>query len=459
VDDRQQPPQRTSRSSGFGGAAVAGSQLVLTRLYRMFTSRGWGFQRLAETHAGSVGGDTLVAVALAGTLFFSVPSTEARENVALYLVLTLAPFAVIGPFLGSLYERYPTAYRGGLVISAAVRAVLALAIAVWIDSFIVFPLAFLLLVFSRFHSISKSSLLPVVLDSRADLISANAQLARVGVLGATFLVPFGALALWIAGSWLVLAIAAGAYVWSAMSARGLPVLDAATVAAFRATRLERSVSPRQLMPRSVRLARFATAGVRFLNGFLLLLLAFAFRDVEAGVLSFSALLASAGFGYFMAAVVTPMLDRYTSEEPMVVAALAILAGASFLTAQTLGGSDPESWFGLAAAALMAGAAGFAWGTAKFGFDGLLQATMPAGARGRAFTNSETFFQFAWVMGALLPLVPGWPVELGLALAGLVALGVQVIYVSAVLIPVVAQRRAAQDHPDEPAGGDVMDLFS
>jgi len=213
------------------------------------------------------------------------------------------------------------------------------------------------------------------------------------------------------------------------------------------------------MPRSVRLARFATAGVRFLNGFLLLLLAFAFRDVEAGVLSFSALLAAAGLGYFTAAVVTPMLDRYTSEEPMVVAALAILAGASFLTAQTLSGSDPESWFGLAAAALMASAAGFAWGTAKFGFDGLLQATMPAGARGRAFTNSETSFQFAWVVGALLPLVPGWPVDLGLALAGLVALGVQVIYVSAVLVPVVASRRAASGHSDEPDHGDVMDLFN
>jgi hypothetical protein len=254
-------------------------------------------------------------------------------------------------------------------------------------------------------------------------------------------------------------IAVGAYIWSAMSARGLPVLDAATVAAFRLARRDRSVPTRRLMPRSVRLARFATAGVRFLNGFLLLLLAFAFRDVEAGVLSFSTLFAAAGLGYFTAALITPMLDRYTSEEPMVVAALAILAGASFLTAQTLGGSDPESWFGLAAAALMAGAAGFAWGTAKFGFDGLLQATMPAGVRGRAFTNSETLFQFAWVVGALLPLVPGWPVELGLALAGLVALGVQVIYVTAVLVPVVAQRRAAQSNPDEPHGGDVMDLFS
>ena len=48
--------------------------------------RGWGrgYHRLAESHAASVAGDALVGVALAGTLLFSVPSTEARENVAVY---------------------------------------------------------------------------------------------------------------------------------------------------------------------------------------------------------------------------------------------------------------------------------------------------------------------------------------------------------------------------------------
>ena len=34
--------------------------------------------------------------------------------------------------------------------------------------------------------------------------------------------------------------------------------------------------------RALRLARLATAGVRLINGFLLLLLAFAFRDAETG---------------------------------------------------------------------------------------------------------------------------------------------------------------------------------
>ena len=84
----------------------------------MFTSRGPGFRRLAQAHAGSVAADTLVAMALAGTLFFDVPSTEARDKVALYLLITLAPFAVIGPFLGAAYARFPGAYRGGMVFSS-----------------------------------------------------------------------------------------------------------------------------------------------------------------------------------------------------------------------------------------------------------------------------------------------------------------------------------------------------
>ena len=51
-------------------------------------------------HAVSTLGDALVAVALAGTLFFAVPVAAARPRVALYLLLTVAPFAVVAPLLG-----------------------------------------------------------------------------------------------------------------------------------------------------------------------------------------------------------------------------------------------------------------------------------------------------------------------------------------------------------------------
>jgi hypothetical protein len=191
--------------------------------------------------------------------------------------------------------------------------------------------------------------------------------------------------------------------------------------------------------------------VRFLNGFLLLIVAFAFRTGDAGILDFSAFLAAGGLGYYAAAFFTPVLDRHLSEEPMVVVGLAVEAGAAFVAAQV---------FGLPAAAALAAAAGFAWGTAKFGFDGLLQSSVPAAIRGRAFTNSETFFQVAWVLGALLPVIPGWPVEFGLILAGLMALAVQVVYVSLVLVPVVeARRRTSEPDPATTGTGDVMDLLS
>ncbi len=399
------------------------------RFHTMFTSRGPGFRRLAQSHAGSTAGDTLVAMALGSTLFFSVPSTEARENVALYLLITLAPFALIGPFLGAFFARFPGAYRGGLVVSSALRAFVAVGLAIWLDTFLLFPMAFLLLVLSRFHGISRSSVVPIVLDDARDLISGNAQLARIGVIGSALIVPLGLLGVGFGHPSITLILSALVYTWSALSAVGLPPLR---VERDR-SREARAARRRAAAPRAVRLARFATAGVRFLNGFLLLLVAFAFRDEDAGLLDFSALLVAAGIGYFVAAFVTPILDRKISEEPMVVTGLAIEAGAAFIAAQV---------FGLPAAALLAAAAGFAWGTAKFGFDGLLQATVPEEARGRAFTNAETFFQIAWVVGALLPVILVIPVSFGLTVAGLIALAIQVVYISAVLVPVVRHRRSA-----------------
>jgi hypothetical protein len=413
----------------------------------LFSGWGQGFRRLAESHATSVAGDTLFAVALAGTLFFTVPSTEARENVALYLVLTLAPFAVLGPLLGYLFERSPGAYRGGLAISALGRAIVALLAVFFIDSLWLFPLAFAMLVLSRFHGISRSSVLPVLVGDANELISANAKLARIGVLAGAVAVVVGApFVAWV-GAWPALILAFASYVGSLVTAVQLPPMPKPAKPAKEKQRKRKAIIPHRL-----RLALFATAGVRFLNGYLLLLVAFAFRESDAGVLSLSALLAAAGLGYFLAAWAAPAVGSYISEEPMVVAALAIQAGAAFIGAQV---------FSLAAAAVLVAAAGFAWGTAKFGFDGMLQSSLPPETRGRAFTNSETLFQIAWVIGALIPVLPFWPTELGLASAGVLALIIQVGYVTFVLLPEAARWRQStvSDEPEEtePERG-ILDLL-
>lgn len=408
-----------------------------------FSGWGHGYRRLAESHAASVAADALVALALAGTLFFTVPSTEARENVALYLLLTLAPFAVIGPLLGRVFERAPGAYRAGLILSSLGRVAVAISIGLTLDGILVYPLAFLLLVLSRFHGIARSSVLPVVVRDTDELIDANARLARAGVIAAAVVIPVGVLVDWLSGVWLLLIGAAVIYVMSAVSASQLPPV--------RVSKPERAAG-RYVTPRRVRLARFATAGVRFLNGYLVLLVAFAYRGDDASIGSLAALLAAAGAGYFVAAWLAPVIGRVVREEPMVVGSLAVMAIAAFIGAQVQS---------LAAAIVLAAAAGFGWGTAKFAFDAMMHATIPAHSRGKAFTNAETIFQIAWVIGALIPVLPFWPTELGLASAGVLALVIQVGYVSLVLVPESRPPESVGVAPsrDRPAETDgVLDLI-
>ena len=80
------------------------------------------FRRLAEAQVAHAIGDGMVAVALANTLFFAVPLGEARDKVALYLALTMAPFAVLSPVVGPWLDRRSAAYRMAILIAAGGRA-------------------------------------------------------------------------------------------------------------------------------------------------------------------------------------------------------------------------------------------------------------------------------------------------------------------------------------------------
>jgi hypothetical protein len=401
------------------GTARRLSGLMTGRVRSLFEAGGPGFRDLALTQVASTAADTLVAIGLAGTLFFSVPSAEARGNVALYLLITVAPFALIGPVLGRILDRAPIATRAALVLAAVGRAALAVLLVGRLDSLWLFPAAFGLLVLSRVHGITRNALLPLALDRPTELVAANARLAGIGVLAGALAVPIGLLATYARGPGGALIVSALAALLAATVGRRLPEPDAPGRRTVPTGRV------RLHLPRRVRMAQVATAVVRLLNGFLLLLLAFWFRESGAGAFDFGAVLAAAGGGFGIAALTTPRLERRLREEPMVVAALAVEAGAAFSAGQ---------WFGLPAAAGLAFAAGFAWGTAKLSFDGLLQGNVPAGRRGAAFTRSETVFSLAWVLGAIVPTALPMPVRIGLPLAGFAALAAQIVYVGALLGP-------------------------
>ena len=59
-------------------------------LQRMYRSKE-PLDRYSLVHMASVAGDAIVAVALANSVFFSLPVGQARLKVALYLGLTMAP--------------------------------------------------------------------------------------------------------------------------------------------------------------------------------------------------------------------------------------------------------------------------------------------------------------------------------------------------------------------------------
>jgi hypothetical protein len=404
------------------GLARRTARAALVRVDAAFSQKGPAFKQLAVSWSANVAGDTLVAVALAGTLFFEVPSAQARAKVALYLLLTIAPFTIVAPVLGSIFHRFPAAFRGVMTSAAALRALAAVVMAFGLKTLWLFPLAFTMLVLSRLYGISKSSMLPVALPEPVALVSANALLARFGIYAGGVAAAVGA-GLGYLHSAVALAGAAVLYLFSGFTALGLPDPRAAAPIPAGAPPVAPSREAFQHGVRSLRLSRLATAVVRLLNGFLLALLAFEFKET-GGLLDFGALIGAAGIGYGLASFLSPWLERRLREEPMVVAALAVEAAAAFVAGQ---------FFSLWAASLLAGAAGIAWGIAKFGFDGLLQSVVRPHRRGSAFTRSETLFQLAWVVGAVLPVVVRIPAGGGLAVAGGVALAAQTVFVSGLLV--------------------------
>jgi hypothetical protein len=116
------------------------------------------FGRLALVQVLMLAGDTLVTISLAGSLFFSISPNEAKTKVFLYLVLTLAPFAIVSPLLGPLIDRSRGGRRLMVMFSAIGRAAICPLMATHIHSLLLFPLAFLILVLSKLYLVTRGAL-------------------------------------------------------------------------------------------------------------------------------------------------------------------------------------------------------------------------------------------------------------------------------------------------------------
>src|SRR4051794_36756599 len=142
------------------------------------------FGRLVVAHSVTTAADALFTVSLAGSLFFAVSADAALPRILLYLLLTLAPFAVLGPFIAPVID--PGGSRGYpfvILSTSLLRCAACAAMAFSLDSLLFFPEAFVVLVLGRTYSVAKSSMVARLIEDDDKLVAANAQLARMGTLG------------------------------------------------------------------------------------------------------------------------------------------------------------------------------------------------------------------------------------------------------------------------------------
>lgn len=364
------------------------------------------FARLARAHAIAVAGDTLVTIALAGTLFFSIDPDAARGRVFLYLALTMAPFAVVAPLVGPALDRSTGGRRWMVIGSSALRAFVCFLMIRDVDSLLLFPEAFALLVLAKSYHVAKSALVPTTVRSDEELVEANSKLSLIsGFVGFVAAVPGGILVS-LGGSEWVLGLATIVFGVGIVVAWRIPKTQVAEEP-------ETAEAREELRSTGVLLAASAMALLRGVVGCLTFLLAFSLRTDDAPTWHFGLVLALSAVGAVAGAAIAPMLRQHATEERIITVLLCVVAGGGVLGA----------WAGgLVGSALVAATVGVSAASAKQAFDAIVQRDAPDANRGRSFARFETRFQLVWVAGAVLGIIP-MPVWLGfLGIAGVSVFG-------------------------------------
>ncbi|NEB79153.1 MFS transporter [Streptomyces sp. SID14478] len=388
-----------------------------------------GLGKLIELHAVNGAGDVMITVALASTVFFSVPTDEARGRVALYLAITMAPFTLLAPVIGPLLDRLPHGRRAAMAGSMLARALLAIVLsgAVVTGGIELYPAALGVLVASKAYGVVRSAVVPRLLPPRFSLVKANSRVTLGGLLATGAAAPvgaglqmlgprwplYGAFVLFMTGMFLSFTLPPK--VDSAKGeSRALLVADEEHL--HGAGRKQRKPGLRTVGT-SVTHALAANATLRCLSGFLIFFLAFLLREHpltgQSAAVSLGLVGVSAGAGNALGTAVGAWL-KARGPEIIIVTVLGVVLGAAIVSA---------IFFGAFMTACLAAFAGFAQALAKLSLDATIQRDVPEAVRTSAFARSETLLQMAWVIGGAIGIALPLNGVLGLSVAaGIVALG-------------------------------------
>jgi predicted MFS family arabinose efflux permease len=346
--------------------------------------------RLVRTSAFSSAADAFVAVSLAGSLFFNVSIDAARPRIILYLIVTMAPFAIVAPLIGPFVDRVRGGHRWVIALACLGRAALCLSLAFQLRSLLLYPLAFSILVLNKTHQVAKSALIPRLVDERERLVAANSTHTRVTTAaGATG----GAVAVTVLGlgsASAVLFVGACSYAMALLMALRIPrpprVRPSPTLLVIEAQELR---SPSLLLGVS------SMALIRGAVGFFTFFAAFTLKASGEPTWVFGAVAVAGGLGGFAATFVAPGLRRLLLEERILEVALVVPAVVALFI--------PKAFVAPSLVAV-AFTLGLAATVGRQGFDSLVQRDAPDAERGRAFARFEARLQLTWVAGALLPVL-------------------------------------------------------
>ncbi|MEV0603544.1 MFS transporter [Streptomyces sp. NPDC050315] len=380
-----------------------------------------GLGKLIELHAVNSAGDMLITVALASTVFFSVPTDQARGRVALYLAVTMAPFALLAPVVGPLLDRVPHGRRAAMAGAMLARAVLALTMsgAVATGRLELYPAALGVLVSSKAYGVVRSAVVPRLLPHRFSLVKANSRVTLAGLLATGVAAPLGAGLHLIGPAWPLygacLVFGIGAFLSFTLphkvdSARGEAAVPVAGQRARRPRPGLRTVG------RAVLHGLQANCALRALSGFLIFFLAFLLREQPLGglgpELSLGLVAVAAGTGNALGTAIGAWL-RARGPEVIIAVVLALALGVTVTAAV---------FYAVLASVVVtatAATAGLSQALAKLSLDAQIQRDVPESFRTSAFARSETVLQLSWVVGGGLGIALPLHGVLGLAVASAV----------------------------------------
>jgi MFS family permease len=376
-----------------------------------------GFRRLAHARLLSQMGDGMFQVGIATAVFFEPTQAATAGDIAIGFAVLLAPFTLVGPFVGPLIDRWrrQRIILVGNLIRLGLAGLIALVMFTHGPLWLLYALALLTISINRFLLAAMTAGIPQVVP-RDELLTANSVLPTLGTLAAalgaaiggvvTFVVPsvsdtnlaltavLGAGATFGLSSWAATRIGRTELGPERTIAR-VHMRDQAT-ALWRELRIGAAYLRVRVTPMH---ALMVMAAQRLLYGLMFVAAILISRHIlgdpahpEQAVGNFSAVLLFAAGGFGLAALITPTWGARMQRQKWIVLCLGIGA-----VGQALLAFSSDAWALYGAAVVVS----FAVQGAKISVDTIVQRDTEDDVRGRAFTLYDMAYNVAFVSSAAI----------------------------------------------------------